>query len=162
MSVLIDLTGQRFGRLTVLRRSREDTCKKWSLWSCRCKCGNVCEVLGHNLRTGNTRSCGCLRHDGGAFRHGACTPRQTAEYVCWAKIKQMCTNPQHRHFKNYGGRGITMCKRWLSSYENFLVDVGHRPSPEHWLCRIDKDLGYSPANCRWTTTRRGRPPKLRL
>lgn len=98
-------------------------------------------------------------------RHGG---KRTLEYQSWLAMKQRCYNKKHTHYKDYGGRGITVCDRWLdklNGFENFLEDMGHRPSKEYSLDRIDNDKGYYKENCRWATkkeqanNRRGRKPK---
>jgi len=139
----MDLTGQRFGRLVAIKRVSR---KPYTLWACRCDCGNNTVVrLGH-LRAGATQSCGCL------VRETSTTHGQwgTPEYNAWNTMKQRCLNPNNPRWHQYGGRGITVCEQWLP-FENFIADMGQKPSPEHSLDRIDNESGYRPDNCRWAT-----------
>lgn len=148
-----DLTGKRFGRLLCLEAvSRSITPNGTSVfkWRCQCDCGKECNVTGQNLRRGYTRSCGCLLRESvkyGSITHGM---RRTPTYKVWAGIIQRCTNPNEAHYKDYGGRGIGVCDRWLNSFENFLEDMGEKP-PGLWIERTDNNKGYEPGNCRWAT-----------
>jgi len=159
---LRDLTGKRFGRLTVIERG-ENGRRGQRRWRCLCDCGRETIVTGGNLRSGGTKTCGCME---GVLKHGATRGSRSAEYRAWLAMKHRCLNPNLLHFKNYGGRGITVCDRWLHHQDdgvhpflNFLADMGPRPEgrtgkmPTFSLDRIDNDGNYEPSNCRWATTK---------
>lgn len=148
----IDLTGQRFGRLVVLREAGS-TPKGQSKWECICDCGNLSTVTGSNLRKRGTTSCGCKKAENNARAgdrtrtHGLSDSRI---YHSWRAMIQRCENPSNPAYPYYGGRGIKVCDRW-KVFEYFLEDMGHPPSSQHSIDRIDNDLGYSAKNCRWAT-----------
>lgn len=149
MPEFIDLTNQKFSRLTVLDRANTDG--RRTKWTCRCDCGNTKKVDAAHLRNGHTRSCGCLQKDHpNHFIHGdgAKGARRGKEYRVWSHMCGRCLNPTDHAYKNYGGRGITVCDEWRSSYPAFLADMGRCP-PGKTLGRINNDLGYSKSNCRW-------------
>lgn len=157
-----DLTGQKFGRWTVLRRGPNNTLKH-TVWECQCDCGTFKFVVGIVLTSGRSKSCGCYRVERGRIhgstiqlRHGEASVdstgrKMTPTYAAWASMKSRCNNPNHSNYKRYGARGIRVCDRWNESYEAFLEDVGERPTPEHSLDRIDNDGNYEPGNVRWAT-----------
>jgi hypothetical protein len=152
---LQDLRGQTFGRLTVTSYvgCQISGRKQYHCWRCVCTCGGTPVVQGRSLRRGDTRSCGCLglEHSlsGNARRrHGM---KHTSEYNTWNTMYQRCHNPNCASYKNYGGRGVKVCKRWQKSFDNFFSDMGRKPSPSHCLERINNDGDYEPGNCCWAT-----------
>lgn len=148
MSKKIDLTGRRFSRLTAIRVAGRDSTGRFE-YLCRCDCGQEKTVRGSNLTSGHVKSCGCLlREADQGITHGL---SHAPEYIVWLSMKRRCSNPKNESFKYYGGRGIKVCDRWLHSFENFLDDMGSRPSPEHSIDRINVDGDYEPSNCRWAT-----------
>ena len=115
---------------------------------CRCDCGSIQPVRKDSLKYNN--SCGCLRSELLTRRNTTHGESKTAEYRIWCHILARCNNPSDAAYKHYGGRGIKVCKRWLK-FENFLVDMGRRPSIRHSVERQHNDKGYSPSNCIWAT-----------
>lgn len=149
-----DLTGKSFGKLTVLSHSGQST--KWGrpLWNCRCTCGNVVQKSSQHLIGGSTSSCG-KRECRIGFVDGH---RKSITCNSWKAMVRRCTNPKANNYEKYGGRGITVCSRWLD-FKNFLVDLGERPSPTFTLERKDSNGNYCPENCCWadkTTQTRNR------
>ena len=150
MSKLIDILGQRFGRLLVIGIGGKQ--HTTPLWSCLCDCGKTVLASGAALRTGRQQSCGCFRTDKLRAKnstHGKC---DSTEYWIWCGMKDRCNNKNHIGYQNYGGRGIKVCDEWLHSFETFLKDMGPRPSKDHSLDRYpNSDGNYEPSNCRWAT-----------
>jgi hypothetical protein len=149
MSRLIDLTGKRFGRLSILSRA-ENTKTMKVRWKCLCDCGKEIDVQSCNLKSGNTKSCGCWNSEALSTRttvHRLC---DTPEYKSWGGMIYRCTTTTCKYYHNYGGRGITVCDRWLV-FQNFYADMGPKPSRHHSIDRIDNSGNYCPANCKWST-----------
>jgi hypothetical protein len=145
-----DVTGERFGHLVVIERSKREENQNGyhARWLCRCDCGNFTIVRGTSLRRGLARSCGCKFRTVAVTTHGK---SKTREWRIWASMKARCNNPNNEAFENYGGRGISVCKRWEESFEAFWEDMGPRPSDSHSIDRINNDGNYEPGNCCWTT-----------
>jgi len=147
---MIDLSKQKFGRLIVIERVENYK------WLCKCDCGIEKIIRGSSLKSGDTKSCGCLAKEQlikRSTKHGHNKKgKQTKIYQSWRHMIERCTNSNYSEYQYYGGRGITVCERWLN-FENFLEDMDEPPTQEHSIDRIDNDGNYCKSNCRWATKR---------
>lgn len=140
----LKIAGQKFGRLTAVERAGQDRYQR-ALWMFRCECGTAVVAAAYRVRSGHTRSCGCLKV--GAITHGK---SRTPTHNSWVAMKARCGDAKNKQYRFYGGRGIVVCDRWRDSFENFLADMGERPAGTT-LDRINSDGNYEPGNCRWAT-----------
>jgi ribosomal protein S27E len=138
--------GARFNRLTAMRPERHPS-RRGTFWRCKCDCGNEPLVYAAHLRNGQAKGCGCAKK-GVNRTHGM---SHSPEYRAWDNARSRCYREKDAKFPLYGSRGIRMCDRWRHSFENFLADMGRRPSPGHSLERKNSDGHYEPANCVWAT-----------
>lgn len=143
-----DLTGQKFGQLTVIKPL--DVQEKSSFkWECLCTCGQTTNVNSANLRNNSTNSCGCLRKKISSEKFKTHGKTKSGTYRSWSGMKTRCFNKKSTNYYLYGGRGITVCDRW-SKFELFLEDMGERPIGKS-LDRIDVNGNYEPSNCQWAS-----------
>lgn len=156
----IDKTGIVYAKLTVIEyvgHLEKDHCKEKKIyWRCKCECGNEAVIAGNKI--GRQKSCGCIKlkitpkHESSIIKvkyHKLST--EIPEYQTWQSIKARCYRLTHTKYKNYGGRGITVCDRWLNDFSAFFYDMGEKPTSKHSIDRIDVNGNYEPSNCKWST-----------
>lgn len=143
-----DIGGMKFGKLTAIRLDEENPSRHVK-WVCQCECGVQKSIEGYHLRAGKSKSCGCAH---GALKHGQSRAKSRSRaYMSWVAMKSRCYDTKHEAYGRYGGRGITVCDRWLESFENFYADMGDRPEGMSLDRFPNSDGNYEPGNCRWTT-----------
>jgi len=153
------MIGKKFGYLTVIDKLPTNVVdtgrsKNWTkMMLCRCDCGVEIHVSFNHIRSGNTKSCGCYKKVATGDRKRTHGLSRSVEYSTWCKMKDRCYNMGIKDYKWYGAVGITVCKRWLISFENFLKDMGKRPSDKHSIERRNSKKNYTPINCYWGTTK---------
>lgn len=146
------MIGLKFNRLKIIEgpfKHLQPSGQTKKKWKCECDCGVIGIYFEHKMKSGHTKSCGCYSietHKVAKLTHGK---TNTSLFNIWVNMRQRCGNANNPAYHQYGGRGITVCERWLESFENFYEDMGDRPSPKHSIDRIDNDGGYELKNCRW-------------
>lgn len=146
----IKMDGKKFGRLSV--ESFAGTRKGHTYWNCICTCGNTSKVEGFALRAGKITSCGCRQKEIVSVANSTHGKSHSSEYKSWSKMKERCLNPNSRNWRFYGGRGISVCEKWMS-FGAFLSDMGEKPTRYHSLERINVNGNYDPSNCKWATNK---------
>lgn len=149
---MIDLSGQIFDCLTVVTKAGKDS-RGNITWNCQCSCGNTLVVKGCHLRSGHSKSCGCLQKASASKRavHGHLGgDTSTTEYNSWRGMINRCSNPKYSGYKNYGGRGIKVCERWRD-FASFYADMGKKPSSNFSIERVNNNGNYESGNCIWAT-----------
>ena len=148
----LNLAGKTFGQICVISCAKNKG--RRTMWNCSCVCGQKFRAETTNIKNGNTKSCGCRRRQVARktmFKHGYCTNYSHArEWRIWSGMKTRCSNQKRKDYHQYGGRGISVCRRWVNSFKHFIVDMGNCPK-DFTLERLNVNGNYTPKNCKWVS-----------